>query len=240
MESKDQLRKQLRTQRNERLACADFTASDIPASDIPASDIQARNFPASHSATGHSEAGRCEPRESSSWTMPPRKNSAASDSDLAIIQQLDALLPELLKKRPGSIASFWPLAGEPDLRPLASKGLPLALPRTEPSGLCFLPWHADTVLEPDSCGIPSPRRQRPLAAEELSVLLVPALAVDQRGIRLGSGGGWYDRLRADPGWGAVPALVVLPQAFVKAQLPRDPWDIPFHGWITEQGLRWVQ
>ena len=240
MESKDQLRKQLRTQRNERLACADFAASDIPASDIPA-----RNFPASPSATGHSEAGRSEAseseaRESSSSNISPPKDSAASNTDLAIIQQLDALLPELLKKRPGSIASFWPLAGEPDLRPLASKGLPLALPRTEPSGLCFLPWHADTVLEPDSCGIPSPRRQRPLAAEELAVLLVPALAVDQRGIRLGSGGGWYDRLRADPGWGAVPALVVLPQAFVRAQLPRDPWDIPFHGWITEQGLRWVQ
>ena len=194
MESKDQLRKQLRSQRNERLACA---------------DIPAKNFP-------------------------------ASDSDLAIIQQLEALLPELLKKRPGSIASFWPLAGEPDLRPLASKGLPLALPRTEPSGLCFLPWHADTVLEPDSCGIPSPRRQRPLVAGELAVLLVPALAVDQRGIRLGSGGGWYDRLRAEPGWGAVPALVVLPQAFVRAQLPRDPWDIPFQGWITEQGLCWAQ
>jgi 5-formyltetrahydrofolate cyclo-ligase len=37
----------------------------------------------------------------------------------------------------------------------------------------------------------------------------------------------------------VPALVVLPQAYVLAKLPRDPWDIPFQGWITEQGLSWV-
>jgi len=214
MESKDQLRKQLRSQRNERLAGANCTYNDSGYRNISASDSEARD--------GSS------------------KGSSASDIDLAIIQQLDALLPKLLKDRTGSIASFWPLAGEPDLRPLASKGLPLALPRTEASGLCFLPWHANTVLEPDSCGIPAPRRERPLAAGELALLLVPALAVDQRGIRLGSGGGWYDRLRADPGWGAVPALVVLPQAFVRAQLPRDPWDIPFHGWITEQGLRWVQ
>ena len=106
MESKDQLRKQLRNQRNERLACADFAASDIPASDVPANDVPARNFPASPGATGRSEACRSEPRESSSRNMPPRKNSAARDSDLAIIQQLDALLPGLLKKRPGSIASF--------------------------------------------------------------------------------------------------------------------------------------
>lgn len=187
MESKDQLRTQLRRQRTERHACADFAASNQ-----------------------------------------------------AIIKQLEGLLPQLLKGRPGYLASFWPLAGEPDLRPLASSGIPLALPRTQASGLVFHPWQAHTPLERDSCGIPAPQGERPLGGEELALLLVPALAVDQRGIRLGSGGGWYDRLRADQHWRAVPALVVLPQASVLAQLPSDPWDIPFPGWITEQGLRWVQ
>jgi 5-formyltetrahydrofolate cyclo-ligase len=55
------------------------------------------------------------------------------------------------------------------------------------------------------------------------------------GLRLGSGGGWYDRLRADPRWAAVPALAVLPAACVVTPLPRDPWDIPFDGWIDERG-----
>ena len=69
---------------------------------------------------------------------------------------------------------------------------------------------------------------------------MPALALDPHsGIRLGSGGGWYDRLRADPSWRAVPALAVLPAACVLADLPRDPWDVPFAGWLDETGLHWL-
>ncbi|MFN5162901.1 MAG: 5-formyltetrahydrofolate cyclo-ligase, partial [Cyanobacteriota bacterium] len=81
--------------------------------------------------------------------------------------------------------------------------------------------------------------QDSLAAPDLGLLLVPALAIDRRGIRLGYGGGWYDRLRADPAWRAVPALVVLPAACVVEALPSDPWDVPFDGWIDESGLHWI-
>ena len=79
-----------------------------------------------------------------------------------------------------------------------------------------------------------------LPARALALLLVPALAIDPRsGIRLGSGGGWYDRLRADPAWRAVPALAVLPAAGVVEGLPRDGWDVPFAGWLDETGLHWI-
>ena len=44
-------------------------------------------------------------------------------------------------------------------------------------------------------------------------------------------------LPADPAWGAVPALAVLPAACVSpTPLPRDPWDVPFHGWLDETGV----
>ena len=144
---------------------------------------------------------------------------------------------------------YWPLAGEVDLRSLQAL-LPnqLALPAiTAPPGdpaarLVYRPWRSSDVLEPDGCGIPAPAAQAAapdegaLAAEQLGLLLIPALACDATGIRLGYGGGWYDRLRADPTWAQVPALAVLPRGCRVEQLPRDPWDVPLQGWIDEDGL----
>lgn len=144
---------------------------------------------------------------------------------------------------------YWPLAGEVDLRSLQAL-LPnqLALPAiTAAAGdptarLVYRPWRSSDVLEPDGCGIPAPaaRAAAPdegaLAAEQLGLLLIPALACDGAGIRLGYGGGWYDRLRADPTWAQVPALAVLPRGCRVERLPRDPWDVPLHGWIDEDGL----
>jgi 5,10-methenyltetrahydrofolate synthetase len=83
-------------------------------------------------------------------------------------------------------------------------------------------------LKKDGCGIPAPTNSSNLRPDEISLLLVPALAVDSSGIRLGYGGGYYDRLRSDPLWADVPAWVVLPSQCVQSSpLPRDSWDVPF-------------
>ena len=71
---------------------------------------------------------------------------------------------------------------------------------------------------------------------ELALLLLPALAVDRNGMRLGYGGGCYDRLLSQPGWSTLPTFAVLPEACVHPTLlPAEPWDQPLDGWITEQG-----
>jgi 5-formyltetrahydrofolate cyclo-ligase len=137
---------------------------------------------------------------------------------------------------------YWPLAHEADLRSLAEAApWQMALPgvRRE-TGLVYLPWEPGDPIGPDTCGVPAPLDVAPLEPEAMALLLVPALAVSPEGLRLGSGGGWYDRLRADPRWRAVPALAVLPTACVAASLPRDPWDVPFSGWLDEAGIHWVQ
>lgn len=178
---------------------------------------------------------------------------ATSPGILAIAQR--ALPPLLATGR--RLGLWWPIGAEPDLRPLADllerQGTGrLALPAVHPwpasspcPQLLYLPWQPGAPLTADACGIPSPPApapgEVPLAPHQLALLLVPALAIDQHGIRLGSGGGWYDRLRANPAWRSVPALAVLPAACVSATpLPRDPWDVPFDGWLDETGLHRIQ
>lgn len=154
---------------------------------------------------------------------------------------------------PGRLGLWWPIGAEPDLRPLAAAidarspgrlALPAVLPGPAPNPalqLLYLPWRPGDPLAPDACGIPAPDGTLPpLPAAAFALLLVPALAIDGAGIRLGSGGGWYDRLRCRAGWRDVPALAVLPAACVHPQpLPRDPWDVPFDGWIDERGLHFI-
>jgi len=141
----------------------------------------------------------------------------------------------------GAVGLTWPLAAEPDLRPwLQGLDRPLALPAVASGRLLYRRWQSGQPLHPDDCGIPAPVASGPpLQAGQLVLLLVPALAVDRRGVRLGYGGGWYDRLRADPAWRQVPALVVLPAACVCDRLPDDPWDVPFDGWLDEHGCHWI-
>ncbi|MFO0104744.1 MAG: 5-formyltetrahydrofolate cyclo-ligase, partial [Cyanobium sp.] len=127
----------------------------------------------------------------------------------------------------GAVGLAWPLAGEPDLRGwLQASGLPLALPAVAEERLRYRPWRPGQSLVADAWGIPAPPATAgDLDPHQLALLLIPALAIDQRGVRLGYGGGWYDRLRADPAWRRRPALAVLPEACVVAELPRDPWDV---------------
>jgi 5-formyltetrahydrofolate cyclo-ligase len=151
-------------------------------------------------------------------------------------------LPALLSSG-GRLGLYWPLPGEADLRGLAERPElrgRLALPRVNDGALHYLPWRPGEALMADATGIPAPSGAEPLQPEQMAVLLAPALAFDERGIRLGYGGGWFDRLRGQPGWRRVPALAVLPAGCLVPQLPSEPWDVPFDGWLDELGLHWLQ
>lgn len=133
------------------------------------------------------------------------------------------------------LAIYWPLPGEIDLRFLKHQTA-VALPVADGSGTMIFRRWGNTSLELDGCGIPAPCQGPDLLASEISLLLVSALAMDRSGIRLGYGGGYYDRLRAQQSWRSVPALGVLPKiCLTTTPLPRESWDVPFDGWITEQG-----
>ncbi|KGG12212.1 MULTISPECIES: 5-formyltetrahydrofolate cyclo-ligase [Prochlorococcus] len=143
----------------------------------------------------------------------------------------------LIKKKNLCIGIYWPLSGEVNLTKLkGSAKLFLALPASKIlNEITYHLWR-ENPLEDDLLGIPAPISEPILPPSKLDLLLVPALAIDQSGHRLGYGGGYFDRLRSKAPWRAVKSLVVLPEACVSKQaLPVDQWDIPFDGWITEEG-----
>ncbi|MEU0596818.1 5-formyltetrahydrofolate cyclo-ligase [Streptomyces sp. NPDC006393] len=86
---------------------------------------------------------------------------------------------------------------------------------------------------------PAGERLGPDAVAAADVVLLPGLAVDARGMRLGRGGGSYDRVLARlERAGAHPALVVLLYDFeVVGQVPKEPHDRPVHAVVTPSGVR---
>jgi 5-formyltetrahydrofolate cyclo-ligase len=89
-------------------------------------------------------------------------------------------------------------------------------------------------------GIPEPDAQRTIAARALSVVLLPVLGFDPHGTRLGTGGGYYDRMfafrRHRHSWHR-PLLVGI--AFQCQQLPlieRGSHDVPLDAVVTEAGI----
>ena len=139
-------------------------------------------------------------------------------------------------KNIGYIAIYWPLKNEVDIRSLKEK-TPLALPRCkDKKELLFFPWD-DNPLTKDSEGILSPNNSFSLSHKEISMILVPCLSVDKNLIRLGYGGGYFDKLRSNKNWSDVPCIGVLTSNCLSTNpLTRAEWDIPLSGFITEKEI----
>ena len=139
-------------------------------------------------------------------------------------------------KNIGYIAIYWPLKNEVDIRSLKEK-TPLALPRCkDKKELLFFPWD-DNPLTKDFEGILSPNNSFSLSHKEISMILVPCLSVDINLIRLGYGGGYFDKLRSNKNWSDVPCIGVLTSNCLSTNpLSRAEWDIPLSGFITEKEI----
>ena len=134
--------------------------------------------------------------------LMPRLNASLVQSVLAHLNAQDP------PPHHGAIGITWPLPGEPDLRLLAElQPAPLALPATAADySVTYHSWReapSPTELRGDAFSIPAPLSSPALKPTELALLLIPALAVDRNGMRLGYGGGCYDRLLCQPGWSTL-------------------------------------
>jgi len=134
------------------------------------------------------------------------------------------------------IAIYWPLKNEVDIRSLKEQ-VSLALPRCkDKKELLFYPWD-ETTLTKDAEGILSPNNSFSLSYKQISLIFVPCLSVDENLIRLGYGGGYFDKLRRDNDWRNVPCIGVSTSNCVSTiPLTRAEWDIPLSGFITEKEI----
>ncbi len=134
----------------------------------------------------------------------------------------------------GVLGVYWPLAGEPDLRPayadLAEAGVRLALPVVveRDAALGFAQWVPGEATVADSMGVAVPQELRMI--DRPDALLVPCLGFDARGYRLGYGGGFYDRtLAAQP----RPKTLGIAYACQQVDFEIGEYDIPLDRMITE-------
>ncbi|WP_374385391.1 5-formyltetrahydrofolate cyclo-ligase [Streptomyces sp. D2-8] len=150
----------------------------------------------------------------------------------------------------GTVAAYVSVGSEPGtlalLDALRARGVRVLLPVLLPDNdLDWGAYEGEGSLAPVRHGgrmtlfEPTGERLGPDAVTTAGAVLLPGLAVDARGMRLGRGGGSYDRVLARlERAGAHPALVVLLyDSEVVEHVPEEPHDRPVHAVVTPSGVR---
>ena len=155
------------------------------------------------------------------------------DAGLAICKHIEAW-PQF--ESAGVILTYMPMRGEVDLRLLLER-FPVKnwlLPRIQSAGqMVFHPYDPGRLVE-HAYGMLEPAADLPqVPAGEIDLALVPALAYDRRGYRLGYGGGFFDRFLA--GFEGI-SLGVTYQALIVDSLPADKHDVRVQSIASEAGI----
>ena len=142
----------------------------------------------------------------------------------------DAVLELPETQMAGTVAAYWSIGTEPDTHGLLfglwKRGSYVLLPVLLPDGdLDWASYEGPDSLRPGARGLVEPTEPvRGVAAVcSADLVLVPALAVDHSGLRLGRGGGSYDRALARVG-AQVPTVALLYDAELVPAVPAGPHD----------------
>ncbi len=152
------------------------------------------------------------------------------------------------------IALYLPHKGEISLQAFAKKaweaGKNLYLPVINPTHsshskspvMLFKEWNANSTLITNSWGITEPSNSPSIKPEQLDLVLMPLVAFDKKGNRLGMGGGFYDKTfafkKTNPQ--QKPLLVGIAHAFQEVDaLSTNSWDVAMDGVATDKNIFWL-
>ncbi len=164
------------------------------------------------------------------------------DRQARAMQLQEVLRVWLVTRSDSAIGAYWPIKGEFDALPALYRwseadearliGLPVIDKATHQ--LAFHCWHPGCEMEADAYGIPKPKGTPRFAP---TLLLVPCVGFGPQGVRLGYGGGFYDRTLAS----LSPRPVTVGLAFSHGYVPwleAEPHDVPLDAILTEDGVAW--
>ncbi|HEY0847732.1 MAG TPA: 5-formyltetrahydrofolate cyclo-ligase [Noviherbaspirillum sp.] len=135
--------------------------------------------------------------------------------------------------RPSVLGVYVAIRGEPDLmeayKEIEALGTRLALPvvSVPDAPLTFMEWSPGDPLAKDAFGVPIPVTGENLKPD---ALLIPCVGFDERGFRLGYGGGFYDRTLAST---PRPVAIGIAYACMQTTFDLSPYDVPMDLVITD-------
>ncbi|MBC7942107.1 MAG: 5-formyltetrahydrofolate cyclo-ligase [Chitinophagaceae bacterium] len=148
----------------------------------------------------------------------------------------------LIGRKDSAIGAYWPIKGEFDALPALFRwseadgqrriGLPVINKASK--RLSFHVWYPGCEMEEDAYGIPKPKDTPTF---EPTLLLVPCVGYGPGGVRLGYGGGFYDRTLST----LQPRPYTVGLAYSQGYLPwlqPEPHDVPLDTVLSDEGLAW--
>lgn len=145
-------------------------------------------------------------------------------------------------RRAKVVMAFMPIAGEPDIIAIIQAGLDagktMLVPRINLGRHVMDAVEIHKLADADargSFGIREPSAGGAFAASRIDMIIVPGLGFDRSGLRLGRGGGFYDRYLSSAGMHAVKCAVAF-ECQVLAEVPHDQHDQTIDMLVTDKNI----
>ncbi|MBF2064960.1 MAG: 5-formyltetrahydrofolate cyclo-ligase [Calothrix sp. C42_A2020_038] len=164
--------------------------------------------------------------------LPPIQWRLHSDSICANLTSSNLLV------NTRTILAYFSFRQEPDLSPLFSDPhYSWGFPRCVGKNMSWHIWTPGDPLNTNAYGTKEPSSNAPtIEPSEVDLILVPCVACDYQGYRLGYGGGYYDRMFSIAEWQAIPTVGIVFEFAYLPKIPIESWDQPLQYICTEKNF----